>query len=117
MGKTLGQVAFEAAKEAGPVSFIGWDEQSCAYRAGWQAAAEAVVKEWMSDVGYWLDFWPQHKKVIEAAKAAPYEIKSILESIAFAPPENMHLHHVRLAELGNHLHEVVEALLAAEGEH
>jgi hypothetical protein len=52
--------------------------------------------------------------VIEAAKAAPYEIKSVLESLAFAPPENYPLHLGRLAELANSLHEAVEALQAAE---
>jgi hypothetical protein len=66
------------------------------------------------------DFPPQtaqrkaERKVIEAAKAAPYEIKSILDSMAFAPPENMHLHYARLVELANDLHEVTTALLAAE---
>jgi hypothetical protein len=58
----------------------------------------------------------RQRLVVEAAKSAPYEIKSILESMAFAPPENLFLHYARLAELGNSLHEAVEALEAAEGE-
>jgi hypothetical protein len=54
------------------------------------------------------------RKVIEAAKSAPYRIKSILESLAFAPPENLSLHYALLAELANDLYEVTEELLAAE---
>jgi hypothetical protein len=58
----------------------------------------------------------RQRPVIEAAKKAPHEIKSILESLAFSPPENYPLHLRRFAELANYLHEAVEALEAAEEE-
>jgi hypothetical protein len=56
----------------------------------------------------------RYEAVIEAARRAPYELKSILESLSFAAPENLPLHYARLAELGNELYEVVSALEAAE---
>jgi hypothetical protein len=52
----------------------------------------------------------EERAVIQAAEAAPHEIKSILESLAYSPPENLCLHYARLAELANSLHEAVAAL-------
>lgn len=104
--KTLADVAREAYSKANrdlydPLKLYDDDAAEQRWTDAWQAAAEAVVMEWMSDVGHWLDFWPQHRAVIEAAKALPPIPVGRLPFIARVPFRKFR--------------RAVEALLVAEG--
>jgi len=66
--KTLGQVAYERFWELSPFADeapSNWAGRGEVSQAAWQAAAEAVVKEWVEDT---RTTWPQQQAVIEAAK-------------------------------------------------